>query len=56
MNDVDVANIEAALETAGKLGAQVALPRTPVPGVGAVAAIIDPDGSICGLWQREVSA
>jgi len=56
MNYVEVANFEAALETAVKLGAQVALPRTPVPGVGAVAAIIDPEGNICGLWQREVSA
>ena len=52
MNYVDVASIDAALETATKLGAQVALPKTPVPGVGAVAAILDPQGNICGLWER----
>jgi predicted enzyme related to lactoylglutathione lyase len=52
MNYVDVASIDAALETAVKLGAQVALPKTPVPGVGAVAAIIDPQGNICGLWEQ----
>jgi hypothetical protein len=31
---------------------KVALPKTPVPGVGAVAAIIDPQGNICGLWEQ----
>lgn len=52
MNYVDVASIDAALETATKLGAQIALPKMPVPGVGAVAAIIDPQGNICGLWEQ----
>ena len=52
MNYVDVASIDAALERAANLGAQVALPKTPVPGVGAVAAIIDPQGNICGLWEQ----
>ena len=52
MNYVDVASIDATIEAASKLGAQVALPKTPVPGVGAVAAIIDPQGNICGLWEQ----
>jgi predicted enzyme related to lactoylglutathione lyase len=52
MNYVDVASIDAAIEKATKLGAQVALPKMPVPGVGAVAAIIDPQGNICGLWEQ----
>jgi uncharacterized protein len=51
MNYVDVASIDAAIETATQLGAQVAMPKTPVPGVGAVAAIVDPQGNICGLWE-----
>lgn len=25
---------------------------TAVPGVGAYAAIIDPQGNICGLWEQ----
>jgi predicted enzyme related to lactoylglutathione lyase len=53
MNYVDVVSIDAVIESALKLGAQVAMPRTPVPGVGAVAAIIDPQGNICGLSERE---
>jgi predicted enzyme related to lactoylglutathione lyase len=52
MNYVDVANIEATLEQATKLGAKIALPKTSVPGVGALAAIIDPEGNICGLWEQ----
>jgi hypothetical protein len=52
MNYVDVASIDATMEEATKLGAQVALPRTPIPGVGAVAAIVDPQGNICGLWEQ----
>lgn len=52
-NYVDVADIDAALAQAQKLGAKVALPRTAVPGVGAYAALIDPQGNICGLWQQE---
>src|SRR5262245_62144155 len=42
MNYVDVSNIDAAIAKATGLGAQVALPKTEVPGVGAYAAIIDP--------------
>jgi len=52
MNYVDVASIDAVIEKATKLGATVALPKMPVPGVGAVAAIIDPQGNICGLWEQ----
>lgn len=51
MNYVDVASIDASLATATKLGAQVALPRTPVADMGFVAAFIDPQGNICGLWE-----
>jgi predicted enzyme related to lactoylglutathione lyase len=52
MNYVDVASVDATLEIATKLGAKVALPKTAIPGVGAFAAIIDPDGNICGLWEQ----
>ncbi|QDV89356.1 Glyoxalase-like domain protein [Phycisphaerae bacterium RAS2] len=52
MNYVEVESIDAAIAKATKLGAEVALPRTPVPGVGAYAAIKDPQGNICGLWEQ----
>jgi predicted enzyme related to lactoylglutathione lyase len=52
MNYVDVASVDAALEKATRLGAKVALPKQTVPGVGAFAAIIDPQGNLCGLWEQ----
>jgi predicted enzyme related to lactoylglutathione lyase len=52
MNYVDVPSIDAALDKAKSLGAEIALPKTPVPGVGALAAIKDPQGNICGLWEQ----
>jgi predicted enzyme related to lactoylglutathione lyase len=52
MNYVDVASIDVAIDRATSLGASVALPKTAVPGVGAYAAIVDPQGNICGLWER----
>jgi predicted enzyme related to lactoylglutathione lyase len=51
VNYVDVPSVDAAIEKATTLGGKVALPKTPIPGVGAVAAIIDPQGNICGLWE-----
>lgn len=50
-NYVDVTSIDAAIEKAVQLGAKIALPRTPIADVGAIAAIIDPQGNICGLWE-----
>jgi predicted enzyme related to lactoylglutathione lyase len=55
MNYVDVPSIDAALETTVKLGARVALPKMPVSDMGAVGAIMDPEGNICGLWDRTKS-
>lgn len=52
MNYIDVASIDAVIAQATALGAKVALPRTAVPGVGAYAAIIDPQGNLCGLWEQ----
>jgi predicted enzyme related to lactoylglutathione lyase len=52
VNYVDVPSIDAAIEKAKDLGAEVALPKTAVPGVGAFAAIKDPQGNICGLWEQ----
>jgi uncharacterized protein len=52
MNYVDVASIDEAIEKATMLGAKVALPKMQVADLGAVAAIIDPEGNICGLWEQ----
>jgi hypothetical protein len=52
MNYVDVPSIDAAVNKAKNLGAEVVLPKTSVPGVGAYAAIKDPQGNLCGLWEQ----
>jgi predicted enzyme related to lactoylglutathione lyase len=52
VNYVDVASIDATIEKATKLGATVALPKMPIPGVGAVACLIDPQGNMCGVWEQ----
>jgi hypothetical protein len=51
MNYVDVASIDESIAKATGLGATVALPKMPIPGVGAVAVLIDPEGNPCGLWE-----
>jgi hypothetical protein len=55
MNYVDVPNIDAALQKATALGGQVALPKMSIGEIGAIAAIIDPQGNICGLWEQTKS-
>jgi predicted enzyme related to lactoylglutathione lyase len=55
MNYVDVANLDASLAQAIELGGKVALPKTEIGEVGAVAAVIDPEGNLCGLWQKNGS-
>ncbi len=52
MNYVSVENIDETIEKATQLGAQVALPKTPIPGVGSIAALVDPQGNAVGLWQQ----
>ncbi|HEX7785828.1 MAG TPA: VOC family protein [Methylomirabilota bacterium] len=53
MNYIDVASIDAAIAKATQLGGSVALPKTSVPGMGAYAAVVDPQGNIVGLWETQ---
>lgn len=52
MNYVEVESIDAFIEKATELGATVALPKMPVPGVGAIAALVDPEGNAFGLLEK----
>jgi predicted enzyme related to lactoylglutathione lyase len=52
-------SVEALDETLTKnagLGGSVALPKMPVPGVGWLAYIKDPDGNLLGLLQPDAQA
>lgn len=53
---VDVPDCRATVDRAVALGGTVALPVDPVPGVGWLAYIKDPDGNLLGLMQPDESA
>ncbi len=50
---VDVESLDDSLEKALGLGASIAVPKMPVPGVGSLAYVKDPDGNILGMLQPE---
>ena len=53
---VDVPDLDAALDAAFANGGTEALPRMPVPGVGWLAYVLDPDHNIIGVLQADESA
>jgi predicted enzyme related to lactoylglutathione lyase len=53
---IDVDDLDQTMETALKLGGEVRLPRLPVPGVGWLAYLADPDGNLFGVMQADESA
>jgi predicted enzyme related to lactoylglutathione lyase len=53
---VDVPDLDGVLARLDELGGSVALPRMPVPGVGWLAYIKDPDGNILGIMQSDPAA
>lgn len=53
---VEVPDLDDRLMKAAELGAELALAKMPVPGVGWLAYIKDPEGNILGLMQPDPSA
>ncbi len=49
----EVTSLDETLAAALSRGASIALPKMPVPGVGWVAYIKDPDGNVLGMLQRD---
>jgi len=56
VNTVGVANLDEMLASALANGAQVALPKMPVPGIGWLAYILDPEGHMLGMMQMDSGA
>jgi uncharacterized protein len=48
-----VEDIEKTLAKAVKAGGKVAVPKTPIPGVGSFAMLLDPDGICVGIFRNE---
>jgi len=53
---IDVDDIDASVERGKAAGASMALPKLPVPGIGWLAYLKDPDGNIFGMMQADTSA
>jgi predicted enzyme related to lactoylglutathione lyase len=56
INYVFVESLEAAIDKAKKLGATVMKGKSPVPGMGWFAMLIDPQGNPFAIWQMDPSA
>ena len=53
---VDVADVDASVQSAIDNGGQVALPKMPIPGVGWLAYCKDTEGNIFGVMQNDPNA
>ena len=53
---VDVADLDASVQTALGNGGQIALQKMPIPGVGWLAYCKDTEGNIFGMMQNDPSA
>lgn len=53
---MQVDSLDETLAANARLGGVVALPKMPVPGVGWLAYVKDPDGNILGLLQPDEAA
>ena len=52
----DVASVDESVGKATSLGGSIAVPKMPIPGVGWLAYVKDPDGNLLGLMQSDSSA
>ena len=55
-NYISVESVDDYLARAVELGGQLALPKSPVPGMGWFAYIKDTEGNILGLWETDPNA
>ena len=55
-NYIFVEDVDASAEKAVALGGQIAMPKTPVPGMGWFVYLKDTEGNIFGLWQVDPNA
>lgn len=53
---VHVDDLDQSLTRGFELGGTVALPKMPIPGVGWLAYLKDPEGNVFGLMQADAAA
>jgi len=49
---VQVEDLQATLDEAGKLGGETVVPPQPIPGIGSMALLRDPEGNVIGLFSE----
>ena len=53
---IDTANLDESVSKAWSLGGTIAVPRMPIPRIGWLAYLKDPDGNIFGVMQPHPNA
>jgi len=56
VNTINVSSLDETVATALANGAQVAVPKMAVPGVGWLAYVKDPEGHVIGMMQMDANA
>ena len=56
VNYIGVESVAETVAQAEKLGAKVLMPKSPVPGMGWFAQLLDPEGNCFALWEGDESA
>jgi predicted enzyme related to lactoylglutathione lyase len=56
LNYISVESADEYATNAERLGADVVVPKMPVPGMGWFIWLKDPEGNVFGIWQDDPSA
>ncbi len=56
MNYIMVESVDDSVKKAQDMGASICVPKTPVPGMGWFAVLVDPQKNPFGLWQADTAA
>lgn len=56
VNYISVESVDDYAKKAQNLGAEVVVPKMPVPGMGWFVCLKDPENNVFGIWQEDEKA
>lgn len=56
VNSIEVESMDVIFDKIVRLGGQIAVSKTVIPGTGWYGFFKDPDGNIHGLWEKNANA